>query len=69
MKGNENVTEIDGSDYDSGRVNVGMYDHIDGGTITLYIVYICTYLQLCTEGLGCANPTHSTMTTLSRGPL
>ncbi len=67
MKGNDDVTEFDGSDYDNGRANVGMCDHVDD-SITLRTVYICTCLQLCTKELSRAIPPHSTMTTLSRGP-
>ncbi len=36
-----------------------MCEHIHDNIITLSTVYICTYLQLCTEGLDCAKPTHS----------
>ncbi len=36
-----------------------MDEHVHVYFITLIIIYICTYLQLCIDGFDCAEPPHS----------
>ncbi len=38
--------------------NDGMSEHICVYIVTMITIYICTYLQFCTDVFDCAGPTH-----------